>query len=54
LGTAVERSESNSRYWIGGNWWAWEFLVYPNEGEPKAERELDPAWVKDGFLGSKA
>ncbi|HEV2195080.1 MAG TPA: hypothetical protein VGR55_05840 [Candidatus Acidoferrum sp.] len=28
-----------------------EFLVYPNEGEPKAERELDLAWVKDGAFG---
>ena len=36
---------------MGGNWWAWEFLVYPDEGEPKAERELDLAWVKDGLFG---
>ena len=28
-----------------------EFLVYPNEGEPKAEREVDLAWVKDGLFG---
>lgn len=28
-----------------------EFLAYPNEGEPKAERELDLAWVKDGLFG---
>jgi len=28
-----------------------EFLVYPDEGEPRAEHELDLAWVKDGLFG---
>jgi hypothetical protein len=28
-----------------------EFLVYPDKGEPRAERELDLAWVKDGLFG---
>lgn len=28
-----------------------EFLVYPDEGDPKPERELDLAWVKDGAFG---
>jgi hypothetical protein len=28
-----------------------EFLVYPDEGDPRPERELDLAWVKDGLFG---
>jgi len=28
-----------------------EFVVYPDEGEPKVDRELDLAWVKDGLFG---
>ena len=28
-----------------------EFLNYPDQGAPKAERELDLAWVKDGLFG---
>src|SRR5260370_41531472 len=28
-----------------------EFLVYPDEGEPRPEHELDLDWVKDGLFG---
>jgi len=28
-----------------------EFVVCPDEGEPKVDRELDLAWVKDGLFG---
>jgi hypothetical protein len=28
-----------------------EFLAYRNDGEPRVERELDLAWVKDGLFG---
>jgi hypothetical protein len=28
-----------------------EFVVYPKEGEPRVERELDLAWIKDGVFG---
>lgn len=28
-----------------------DFLVYPDEGEPRIVHELDLAWVKDGLLG---
>ena len=28
-----------------------EFLYYPDQGEPRVERELDLAWVKDGVFG---